>query len=128
VAGVEADRFFPSSKTGSECGAVKATLTLAERSCALRALPDKTILSDRLGDTTARTSNTKRMGSTVAASGAETIPPSAGEHGRGADELRLIEPAAPRPSRAQKRQAGTASAGRSSTVTEETGNGLLVAA
>ena len=96
---VVADRWYPSSKTCSGCGAVKAKLALSERTytctpCGL--VLDRDVNAAR---------NLAALAVTVAGSGPET------RNGRGADrKTPLAGPVA------VKRQPGTATAGKTGTV------------
>ncbi|WP_345482887.1 zinc ribbon domain-containing protein, partial [Actinopolymorpha pittospori] len=97
---IVADRWFPSSKTCSGCGAVKAKLLLSERE----------YLCDTCGLIMDRDKNAARnlAALAVAASSAET------QNGRGADQkIRVTGQVA------EKRQPGTASAGQTRTPLPE---------
>ncbi|MGN9779648.1 IS607 family element RNA-guided endonuclease TnpB [Micromonospora sp. H33] len=96
---VVADRWYPSSKTCSACGAVRTKLALSERTftcttCGL--VLDRDVNAAR---------NLAALAATVAGSGPETL------NGRGAD--RKTPPAGPV---AVKRLPGTATAGKTGTV------------
>jgi IS605 OrfB family transposase len=96
---VMADRWFPSSKTCSGCGAVKAKLTLSERTytcitCGI--VLDRDLNAAR---------NLAALAATVAGSGSETL------NGRGADQKTLLAGQV-----AVKRQPGAVSAGQTGTV------------
>ncbi|WP_146231242.1 zinc ribbon domain-containing protein, partial [Micromonospora sicca] len=96
---VVADRWYPSSKTCSSCGVVRAKLALSERTytCTLCGLVlDRDVNAAR---------NLAALAVTVAGSGSET------RNGRGADrKTPLAGPVA------VKRQPGTAKAGNTGTV------------
>ncbi|MGC5021904.1 IS607 family element RNA-guided endonuclease TnpB [Micromonospora sp. DT47] len=95
---VVADRWFPSSKTCSGCGAVKTKLALSERTytCTCGLVLDRDVNAAR---------NLAALAVTVAGSGSET------RNGRGADRK---TPLAGRV--AVKRQPGTATAGKTGIV------------
>lgn len=108
---VVADRWYPSSKTCSGCGAVKAKLPLAER----------TYTCTTCGLTLDRDLNAARnlaaLAATVAGSGPETL------NGRGADRK-----TPPTGLVAAKRQPGTANAGQAGTVPPQGGTTVRVLA
>ncbi len=104
---IVADRWFPSSKTCSGCGAVRAKLTLAERSyvCDVCGL-----VMDRDVNAALNLARYGRNELNVAASGAET------RNGRGADRKTGLARQV-----AVKRQPGTAPAGQTGTVPSQDG-------
>lgn len=101
---IVADRWYPSSKTCSGCGAVKAKLALKER----------TYICETCGMILDRDLNAARnlagLAATVAGSGPETI------NGRGADRKTPLAGQV-----AVKRQPGTATAGKTGTVPPQGG-------
>lgn len=101
---VVADRWYPSSKTCSDCGAVKAKLALSKRTytcttCGL--VLDRDLNAAR---------NLAALAANVAGSGPETL------NGRGADQRTPLAGQV-----AVKRQPGTASAGQTGTVPPQGG-------
>ncbi len=104
---VVADRWFASSKTCSECGAVRAKLTLSERTyvCDVCAMT-----MDRDVNAALNLAQYGRNQLRIAASGAEI------ENGRGADRK-----TGPARQVAVKRQPGTAPAGQTGTVPSQDG-------
>ena len=93
---VVADRWFPSSKTRSGCGAVKAKLALSERTYVCMMCP---LVLDR--DVNAARNLAELGEATVAGSGPETV------HGRGGQGVLALP---------VKRQPGTAQAGNTGTA------------
>ena len=104
---IVADRWFASSKTCSECGAVRAKLTLSERTYVCGVCGS---VADRDVNAALNLAQYGRNELKVAASGAET------RNGRGADrktgQARQV---------AVKRQPGTATAGQTGTVPQQRG-------
>lgn len=104
---IVADRWFASSKTCSECGAVRAKLTLSERTYVCGVCG---IVADRDVNAALNLAQYGRNELKVAASGAET------RNGRGADRKTGLARQV-----AVKRQPGTASAGQTGTVPSQDG-------